>query len=175
MVEQFRAGLAMLADCVEKCPEDLWLMGAPQREMWRIAFHAAFFTHVYLVQDEAAYKPWPNRPSGKHEDLWPDPANLEPYELPVDAEPLTRGETLAFVAYLTSIVEPTINGLDFDRDSGYRWYRDFGKLSHVLMNLRHLQGHVGQLSELLMAKGIETEWVGKGSSDEWGEWLQGKS
>jgi hypothetical protein len=29
------------------------------------------------------------------------------------------------------------------------------------MNLRHLQGHVGQLSELLMAKGIDTDWICK--------------
>ncbi len=35
------------------------------------------------------------------------------------------------------------------------------KLSHQLMNLRHRQGHIGQLSELLMARGIDTDWVAK--------------
>jgi hypothetical protein len=35
------------------------------------------------------------------------------------------------------------------------------KLSHELMNLRHTQGHVGQLSELLMARGIDTGWVAR--------------
>lgn len=35
------------------------------------------------------------------------------------------------------------------------------KLSHELMNLRHTQGHVGQLSELLMARGIDTDWISK--------------
>jgi len=40
------------------------------------------------------------------------------------------------------------------------------KLSHQIMNLRHIQGHVGQLSELLMAKGIDTDWTAKSSG--WG-------
>ncbi len=32
------------------------------------------------------------------------------------------------------------------------------------MSLRHIQGHVGQLSELLMAHGIDTDWVSKADS-----------
>lgn len=35
------------------------------------------------------------------------------------------------------------------------------KLSHELMSLRHIQGHVGQLSELLMRDDIDTDWIGK--------------
>lgn len=27
------------------------------------------------------------------------------------------------------------------------------------VNLRHIQGHVGQLSELLMARAIDTNWI----------------
>ena len=38
------------------------------------------------------------------------------------------------------------------------------KLSHELMNLRHTQGHVGQLSELLMARGIDTDWTSKATA-----------
>ena len=47
------------------------------------------------------------------------------------------------------------------------WYPGMAKLSHELMNLRHLQGHVGQLSELLLARGIETDWIGKGKREDW--------
>jgi hypothetical protein len=35
------------------------------------------------------------------------------------------------------------------------------KLSHQIMNVRHIQGHVGQLSELLMQRGIDTDWVSR--------------
>ena len=45
----------MLVECVEKCPEDLWLDGEHPRTFWRIAWHAAYFTHNYMVQDEAAF------------------------------------------------------------------------------------------------------------------------
>ena len=60
--EQYHGGLAMLAECVEKCPEDMWTAGAHPRTFWRIAFHAAFFTQLYLGQNEAAFQPWPGTP-----------------------------------------------------------------------------------------------------------------
>ena len=39
--EQYHAGLTMLRQCVEQCPDDLWTSGAHPRPFWRIAFHAA--------------------------------------------------------------------------------------------------------------------------------------
>ncbi len=52
--------------------------------------------------------------------------------------------------------------MDLDSDStGFSWYPNMTKLSHELMNLRHIQGHVGQLSELLMARGIDVNWIGR--------------
>jgi len=43
-------------------------------------------------------------------------------------------------------------------ESGFSWY-SIPKLDHQLLNLRHLQGHVGQLSELVMATGADLTWV----------------
>ena len=56
--EQYHAGLKMLADCVEKCPDDEWLKGTPPRSFWRIAFHAVFYTHLYMGQDEESAEAW---------------------------------------------------------------------------------------------------------------------
>ena len=171
--EQYHAGLAMLGECVARCPDDLWESGEHPRFVWRIALHAAFFGHVYLVQNEAAYSPWPDRPRGLHEEMWRDPAHVEPFELPESAEALTRGEVLKYIAYVDGIVDSTLDALDLDTDeSGYRWYPSTSKLSHELMNIRHIQGHVGQLSELLMARGIDIEWVGKRRPEEWTTWLK---
>ena len=62
--EQYHAALAMLADCVEKCTDDLWTTPSRKdvdpdhpnrfcvRSFWRIAFHGIFFTHLYLAQNE---------------------------------------------------------------------------------------------------------------------------
>ena len=60
------------------------------------------------------------------------------------------------------MVDPTVDQLNLDSDeTGFSWYKNMSKLSHQLMSLRHLQGHVGQLSELLMARGIDTDWVAR--------------
>jgi len=160
--EQYHGGLAMLAECVEKCPEDLWLEGAPPRTFWRIAFHAAFYTQLYLGQDEAAFVSWPGRREGIHARLWQDPDEAGAPELPAGSPSYGRSEMLEYVRWVDSLVDPTVDGLDLDSDeTGFPWYPNMGKLSHELMNLRHLQGHVGQLSEMLLARGVDTGWVAK--------------
>ena len=160
--EQYHAGLAMLAECVEKCPEGLWLEGEHPRPFWRIAFHTVFFTHLYLVQDEAAFTPWPGRREGIHTDLWLPPFEVEPYELPEEAEIYQSSEMHDYIRFVDALVGPTVDHLDLaSNETGFSWYPNMSKLSHQLLNLRHLQGHVGQLSERLMARGIDTDWVAR--------------
>ena len=57
---QFRAGLAMLRECVELCPSELWsqTMEAPPRNFWRVVYHAAFYTHFYLSPQHDQFTPW---------------------------------------------------------------------------------------------------------------------
>lgn len=160
--EQYHAGLAMLAECVEKCPESMWREGTHPRAFWRIAFHAAYFTHLYLGQNEECFQPWPGRTEGIHPGLWEPPYPVEPYELPEEAEVYGKPEILDYLRFVDGRVDPTVDELDLAAaETGFGWYPNMGKLSHQLMNLRHLQGHVGQLSELLMAKGIDTDWVSR--------------
>ena len=165
--EQYHAGLAMLAECVEKCPEGMWLEGEHPRTFWRIAWHAAYFTHNYLAPDEETF-------NGSVAD-WPlavrtalgvsdtqKASDVEPYELPEGVTPLTRREVLDYIAYVCGLINATVDSLDLDsRETGFSWYPNMTKLSHELMNLRHIQGHVGQLSELLMARGIDIAWIAK--------------
>lgn len=168
LTEQYHAGLAMLAECVEKCPEETWLAGAYPRTFWRIAFHAAFFTHLYLGQNEEAFQLWPGRREGIHTRLWHRPSEMEPYELPEEAEIYRKREILDYIRFVDALVAPTVAQLDLDaEETGFSWYKNMSKLSHQFLNLRHLQGHVGQLSERLMAQGIETEWIAR--SDEQGQ------
>lgn len=160
--EQYHAGLAMLAECVEKCPEGMWIEGEHPRTFWRIAFHAAFFTHLYLGQNEDAFEPWPGRRKGAHHGLWRQPGEVEPYELPEEAEIYGRNEILDYIGFVDALVDATVGQLNLDSDeTGFPWYGNMSKLSHQLMNLRHLQGHVGQLSERLMIRGIDTGWVAR--------------
>jgi hypothetical protein len=162
--EQYHAGLAMLRQCVELCPDDMWTSGTHPRTYWRIVFHTAFFTQLYMGQDQAAFQPWPGRREGIHHRLWEDPAYMEPYEMPEGVESYSRQEMVDYIRYVDSLVDPIVDVLDLETsDSGFYWYKDISKLSHQLMNLRHVQGHIGQLSELLMARDVhvEVEWVSK--------------
>ncbi len=160
--EQYHAGLAMLAECVEKCPEGVWIDGENPRTSWRIAFHTAFFTHLYLGQNEEAFEPWPGGREGIHHRLWREPWDVEPSELPEGAERYGRNEILEYIRFVDALVDRTVDALDLaSEETGFSWYKNMSKLSHQLMNLRHLQGHVGQLSELLMAQGIDTGWVAR--------------
>lgn len=172
--EQYHASLAMLVDCIEKCPDDLWTSPSRKdqdgdryciRSFWRIAFHAIYFTHLYFGQSVDAFQPWPGRRKDYFEGMWHAPFETEPFEFPDDADPATKKELLEYVAYVDSILDETIDGLDLDaEESGIPWYKNFGKLSHELLTLRHLQGHVGQLSELLMAREIDTDWISRSKS-----------
>ncbi|HRI43154.1 MAG TPA: hypothetical protein PLL78_02950 [Fimbriimonadaceae bacterium] len=177
---QLHAGLAMLASSIERCPSDLWSAPNPpaavearpdnpdwngvERPFWRIAFHAVYFTHLYIGQGEGAFVEPPaalevrRRPD--FEAMWHAPWSLEPYELPPGAEPISRGSLLEYAAFVDGLVDVTLAGLELGSgESGFPWYPGVSKLSHELLNLRHLQGHVGQLSELLMLRGIDIDWV----------------
>ena len=165
--EQYHAGLAMLTECVEKCPEEMWLVGEHPRTFWRIVSHTVYFTHNYVVQDEQAFNDsaadWPlavRTILGVSDTQ--KAIEVEPYELPEGVPPLTRQEVLEYTAYVRGLIDATIESLDLEsQETGFSWYPNMSKLSHVLMNLRHIQGHVGQLSELLMARGIDIDWVAK--------------
>lgn len=55
---QYRATLVMLLHGAERCPDDLWESGGPHRPFWRIAYHAALYTHLYLMPTENDFKAW---------------------------------------------------------------------------------------------------------------------
>jgi hypothetical protein len=152
---QYHAGLKMLRQCVELCPEDVWIAGEHPRTFWRIAYHGVFFTHLYLQPNEAAFQPWAK---GREDAdcLWESPPEIAPY---------SKVEMLEYIDLVDAQVDATVELLDLDsKDSGFSWYPSIDKLGHQLMNIRHLQGHVGQLSELLMGHGIDTNWVGLAST-----------
>ncbi len=165
--EHYHAGLTMLAECVEKCPEDMWLAGEHPRPFWRIVWHAAYFTHNYAVQNEETFNgsvaewPWAVREALGVSDTQ-RAIDVEPYELPEGVAPLTQREVGDYIVYVCGLINATVNSLDLDSpETGFSWYPNMTKLSHELMNLRHTQGHIGQLSELLMTRGIDIDWIAK--------------
>ena len=148
---QYKAGLAMLKEAIDKCPDEVWLSGEHPRTYWRIAYHALFYTHLYMQPTYEDFKPW-----AKHREhipsLWGTPEVEDAY---------LKEDVLSYIDEVTAATNATVDTLDLESpETGFEWYKNMGKLDHQLMNLRHLQGHVGQLSELLMAKDVDIDWVG---------------
>lgn len=169
--EQFHASLAMLKECVELTPAELWLAGDLPRTTWRIALHAAFFAQLGLSGSLENYKAWPDRPAELYEAMWADPSVVEPYELEFDAPIILRSDVVRYINYIAENLDDLLENYDVTQSkSGMPGYNEMSSLSALLMNLRHLQGHVGQLSERLLEQGIETTWVGMGSMVEWKAW-----
>jgi hypothetical protein len=147
---QYRATLGMLLQCVERCPDTLWEDGGPERPFWRIAYHAAFYTHLYLMPTEHDFVAWE-----KHFDsaasLWGRD------NTPVDA--YAKGDLVAYIQSVSDAVADRLAAIDFEAESsGFHWY-SIPKLDHILLNLRHLGIHVGQLQERLYAEGVDLDWI----------------
>lgn len=152
---QYKAGLAMLQGCIEACPDDLWSEGKHPRAFWRIAYHCLFYTHFYLMPDEARFTPW-HRHQNQARILWDDDED----GLPPAETTYSRAELLEYLHQVYESVDDWVDALDLDaHESGFPWY-PIPKLDHQLVNIRHLGIHVGQLQELLYARDIDVDWVG---------------
>jgi hypothetical protein len=144
----------MLRIAIERCPQDMWADRDHPRAFWRIAYHTLFYTHIYLGKSDAEFVPWK-----KHQGPNPSLA-MEPWEPGAGPSPYTKEEILSYCQQCDDMVDRSIDTMDLDAENcGIPWY-DMPKLDHQLVNIRHIQQHAGQLSELLMAAGIDTEWVG---------------
>lgn len=168
---QFKAVLAMLRDCIVKCPDDVWAAGMPplaapteraaqerqSRTFWRIAYHALFYAHLYGVQREEDFVPWSRHVDhAKEIYLHPDE------EVPPVETTYTQAEVLEYLDWIVSQVDGWVDGLDLDtQESGFYWYKDFPKLDHYILCIRHVGTHVGQLSERLFMAGVDTDWVSR--------------
>lgn len=141
----------MLRQAVEVCPSHLWEVDQHSRVFWKIAYHTLFYTHLYLMPTEADFVRWE-----RHRKEWI--GIVDSPDQRVDACP--KEVVLAYCAYVDSIVDEAVDKADLDSPAcGFYWY-DLPKLDHQIMNIRHVQQHSGQLSELLMAVGVDTDWVG---------------
>jgi len=96
---QYHASLAMLKDTIEKCPESVWLREGG-RPGWRIAYHTLFYTHLYLMPDEAAFVRFSGH-RDEREDLWEE-------ENPSNANPMTREEVLAYWSFVDNLVDAAV-------------------------------------------------------------------
>ncbi len=154
---QFLASLAMLEGAVQQCPTSLWNPPESKNKFWHIAFHALFYTHLYLQPSGGDFTSWDKHREGYEfmgRTPWP------PHEKPKIDQPYAPAEVLEYLEFCRRQVQKIIPSLDLDSDqSGFDWL-PFGKLELQIYNIRHLQQHTGELCERLGAAGVDVEWVG---------------
>jgi hypothetical protein len=154
---QYHASLAMLREAIQACPPGLWASDQYVNPFWRVAYHALFYTHLYLQPSHTAFVPWEHhRPEVNRLGANPDGASPAPYALV---------EIAAYCQICEDMVDAAVDALDLAApESGFPWYR-MSKLEHQLVNLRHLQHHVGQLTDRLrQAANRGVRWVGGGTA-----------
>ena len=161
LTSQYRAGLAMLRDAIERCPDAEWSGTAHTNQFWQIAYHAAFFTHFYCAVDEATFVPWEQHHAKNQNPDGipgpPDPAS----SLPLIPPMYTREQLLHYCTFIDAGIPGWLAAIDIaSTNSGFPWYK-ISKLEHQLVNLRHLQHHTAQLADRLRSVAdIGVKWVG---------------
>ncbi|MBN1995586.1 MAG: DinB family protein [Anaerolineae bacterium] len=157
ITSQYLASLEMLKQAVIKCPETLWHNPADKNKFWHIAYHALFYTHLYLQSSEKEFTPW-----AKHREHYQfmGPLPWPPHQKPEIGEPYAKEEVLAYLEFCQKQVLETVPSLNLEDVSGFEWL-PFGKLELQFYNIRHLMQHTGELCERLGARAnIDVDWVG---------------
>ena len=150
---QTHAALDMLAECVEGCPDSLWLSGEHPRPYWKIAYHVTTYADCFLSPSFDEWKRWEHH---RREAAWT--MSDDGTEIPV-IEPYTPDQVMDYIRLIKSSVDSRIDALDLDADDcGFPWYEGLPRAELVMLNLRHISEHVGQLHELRIAVGLDVEW-----------------
>jgi hypothetical protein len=155
---QFHSSLKMLGRAIELYPEPLWLAssGASPNRSWHIAYHALFYTHFYLGENDKAFVAWQHhRPEYNYLGELP----WKPGYKPQIDQPYTQSEVLEYLDFCHQEVDRQTAVLDPEAQSGFSWL-PFSKLDLQFYGLRHLAHHTGQLAERLRSQaGIGLPWV----------------
>ncbi|MBN1642521.1 MAG: DinB family protein [Anaerolineae bacterium] len=157
---QYHASLTMLAEAVSKCPDPLWDDREHPNRFWQIAYHALFYTHLYLQERVEAFVPWSKHRRG-YERLGSLP--VPPHPDAASVEPYAKQDLLAYLSICRDEVDERVPALNLEAESGFHWL-PFDKLELQFYNIRHLQHHVGQLADRLRSEAaIGLGWVGRGA------------
>jgi hypothetical protein len=154
---QYLASLEMLKNAIENCPESMWVDPEPKNKYWHIAFHAIFYTHLYLQPSEQDFKVWE-----KHREEYEFMGSLPwpPHNKPKIGDPYSKIEILEYLEFCKEQVREKVPILNLENsESGFSWL-PFGKLELQFYNIRHLQQHTGELCERLgTTAGLDVDWV----------------
>ena len=161
LASQYHAALKTLKQAIDRCPESLWEQLGPQPvAYWQIAYHALFFTDLYLQIDEHHFKPWVYH---QHAFVDLDQAMTRKGKLPDGLEACSIAQLHEYWQIVDDMVEPCLGQMDIALpESGFHWYK-VSKLEHQIIDIRHIQHHAAQLADRLrVGASVGVDWVAAG-------------
>ena len=156
IASQYRASLKMFLDTVDRCRDELWNDGTYKFPFWRVAYHALFFTDLYLARSADGFTPW-----DKHVDELESlgPMRHKGGRMPAEGPPYQKGDVTEFGRTIEAKIPSALESIDLTGESGFFWL-ELNKLELQFYNIRHLQFHTGELSERLRQRyGDGPDWV----------------
>lgn len=154
---QYHAALGMLQQAVTKCPDALWDAAEDKTKFWHVAYHALFYTHLYLQQTGGGFHPWV-----KHRDEYHFMGQLPwpPHRPPNIGEPYTKADLLEYADFCHQQVDQCVPPLDMAAPSGFDWL-PMNKFELQIYTIRHVQQHAGELMERLGSRAnVDIDWIG---------------
>lgn len=149
LISQYLASLEMLKQTIAQCPEPVWNAASDRNRFWQVAYHALFFTHLYLGESEEAFRPW-SKHRGGYEDF-PAPENGEPYD---------KNTILEYLAFCEQEVRERVPELNMEAIAAFH-SRSRSTLELQVYSIRHIMQHAGELMERLGTRGdVKIDWVG---------------
>jgi len=154
---QYLSTLEMLNQAIIQCPDDLWADTKFNNQFWQIAYHALFYTHLYLQPTEEDFIPGKMHYENAHRFSSPEPDSSAEGEAVGSYQ---KGEMLEFLDFCRQEVDTQVAALNLEAESGFPWI-PFNKQELQFYNIRHLQHHTGELCERLgTLANIDIKWVG---------------
>ena len=141
---QFEAALAMLSDCIQKCPPEHWDGIIGKYPFWQVAYHTLCFTDLYLSPNEGVFQPGKFQPQGWREldDEYPSRR--------FDQREIAEYLALCLQKLRTALAAETPASLQ--GESGFA-RRKFSRGELYIYTTRHIQHHAAQLSAYLRRLG----------------------
>ncbi len=138
---QYLSALAMLKQAVLKCPPSIWDSPRHRNRFWFTAYHALYFTHLYLQPRRKDFVRW--RGHGK----------------PSSVSTLSKQEILQYLEFVRGEIARILPALNLKAASGFQEL-SVDKLELQLVTIRHIQHHTGELYERLASyRSVKLSWA----------------
>ena len=160
IVSQMLAGLTMLKDCIERCPEKEWDEKQNDCPFSQILFHILFDCDYNLSASEQEFREQVFHKN--HSDVFADYEELMDLKKP---HLFDRNFIMSYYDFCMTKVENSMRELN-DGDliiPDTDIYKNMTKLERCVNAIRHIQHHTAQLGlRLQFITGVEMEWISRG-------------